>query len=113
MKLTFAPTIAILAAGLVLVGCEKSTTDAQADAVRNTTEAAASSIDNKADAVENSGEAMGAATEDQAKATADAIRNDAEAIKDTGEAKADAIESGKIGATTQTDTLTTTTSPTK
>jgi hypothetical protein len=34
-------------------------------------------------------------------------------VKDTGEKKADAIESGTMGATTKTDTMTTTTVPTK
>jgi hypothetical protein len=113
MKITFAPTLVILAAGLALAGCNKSTTDAQADAVRDTTKAEAASIESKADVVENNGEAMGSATEDNARATADAMRNSADAVKDTGEAKADAIEAGEIGATTKTENATTTTVPTK
>ena len=55
MKITPIATLAILAAGLALAGCQKSTTDAQADA----------------------------------------------------------IEDGKLGATTKTDTSTTTTMPAK
>jgi hypothetical protein len=113
MKITLAPTLLILAAGLALAGCQKSTTDAQADAVRDTTKAEASSMETRADVVENNGAAVGAATEDNAKAAADAMRDDAKAVKDTGEVKADAIEAGKIGATTKTDTSTTTTEPTK
>jgi hypothetical protein len=109
------PSILLLVcvAGVSLAACEKKTSDAQADAVRDTTQAAASSIENKADAVEAQGETTGNATENNAAATADAMRDRADSIKDAGEEKADAIEAGKIGATTKTDTMTTTTEPAK
>jgi hypothetical protein len=110
---TLTPAMAVLVAGLALAGCQKSTTDAQADAVRDTTKAEASSMDTKADAVADQGSAVGGATEDNAKAAADAMHDNADAIKKEGEAKADAIESGTIGATTKTDSATTTTEPTK
>ena len=113
MTLKFAPMILVIAAGMSLAACEKKTTDAQADAVRDTTKAAASSMENKADVVENQGEAAGTAAKDGAEASADAMRNQADAVKDAGERKADAIESGTIGATTKTDTMTTTTVPAK
>lgn len=113
MKLNLAPTMLILVAGLSLAACNKSTADKQADAVRDTTGAAASSMNAQADVVENKGEAAGAAAADNAAATADSMRNSADAMKDTGEKKADAIEAGKMGATTSTDSTTTTTVPTK
>jgi uncharacterized membrane protein YqiK len=87
---------------MTLAACEKKTTDAQADAVRDTSDAAAADIDNKADVVENKGEA-----------NADAMREGADAVRDRGETKADAIEAGTVGATTKTDQLTTTTQPTE
>lgn len=113
MKMTFAPTMLILAAGLSLAACNKSPKDAQADAVRDTTKAEAANIEQKADVVENQGEAVGGVTEDAAAATADAMRNKADAVTNTGEMKADAIEDGKMGAVTKTDSGTTTTAPTK
>lgn len=111
----FNPTsmLLICVAGISLAACNKKTTDAQADAVRDTTQAAASSMETKADVVEQQGEAMGAATENNAEASADALRDQADAVKDTGEKKADAIEDGKIGATTKAGTMTTTTVPTE
>ena len=90
MKIRFAPTMLILAAGLSLAACNKSTTDAQADAVRATTDAEAANVEAKADVVENQGEAVGGVTEDKAEATADAMREGADATKDAGEMKADA-----------------------
>lgn len=113
MKLNLAPAMLILVAGLSLAACNKSTADKQAEAVRDTTGAAASSMEAQADVVENKGEAVGAATADNAEAAADSMRNQADAMKETGEKKADAIEDGKIGATTATDTTVTTTVPTK
>ena len=92
----------VIAATVSLAACEKKVTDAQADAVRSTSDAAAADIDNKADVAETKGEATG-----------DAIRDSADAVRDKGEAKADAIEAGTEGATTKTDTLTTTTKPTE
>lgn len=109
MKINFAPTILVLAAGLSLAACNKSPADAQADAVRDTTNAEAASTEQKADVIENQGEAVGGVTEDRAEATADAMRDKAEAITDRGEMKADAIEDGKVGVTTKTDSATTTT----
>ncbi len=111
MRFHLSPLLLVLVAGVSLAACDKKTTDSQADAVRDTSDAAASDIDNKADAVEDAGEAMGARTENQADANADAMRNQADAVRDRGERKADAIEEGKIGATTKTDTMTTTTVP--
>lgn len=96
------PLLLLVACAMTLAACEKKTTDAQADAVRDTSAAAASDIENKADVVENKGEANG-----------DAMRDNADAVRDRGEAQADAIESGKMGATTKTDQMTTTTQPTK
>jgi hypothetical protein len=96
------PMLLLIAATLTLAGCEKKVTDAQADAVRDTSDAAAADIDNKADRVEDKGEA-----------NADAMREGADAVRDRGENTADAIEEGKVGATTKTDQLTTTTQPTK
>jgi uncharacterized membrane protein YqiK len=96
------PLLLLVAAAMTLAACEKKTTDAQADAVRNTSDAAAADIDNKADAVENKGEA-----------NAEAMREGADAVRDRGENKADAIEAGTEGATTKTDQLTTTTQPTE
>lgn len=99
----------VLFAGASLVACGQSKTDAQADAVRATNDAAAADMNQTADAVENQGEAMGGVAEDRAENTADAMRDQADAIENQGEAKADAIEEGKIGVTTKTDTMTTTT----
>jgi hypothetical protein len=101
MPLKTTPLLLLAVASLTLAACEKKTTDAQADAVRNTSDAAAADIDNKADTVENRGEA-----------NADAMREGADAVRDRGENKADAIEAGTEGATTKTDQLTTTTQPT-
>ena len=95
------PLLLLVAAAMTLAACEKKTADAQADAVRDTSAAAASDMDNKADAVEDRGEAVG-----------DSMRDKADAVRDRGEAKADAIEAGTVGATTKTDTMTTTTKPT-
>ncbi|WP_197041911.1 hypothetical protein [Sandarakinorhabdus oryzae] len=95
-------TLLLLVAGTMsLAACEKKVTDAQADAVRDTSDAAATDIENKADSAEAKGEATG-----------DAMRDKADAVRDQAEAKADAIEDGKVGATTKTDTMTTTTAPT-
>lgn len=96
------PLLLLVAAAMSLAACEKKTTDAQADAVRNTSDAAAADIENKADSVEEKGEA-----------NADAMREGADAVRDRGENKADAIEDGTVGATTKTDQLTTTTQPTE
>jgi hypothetical protein len=109
MTFKFAPTIMILVAGLSLAACNKSTPDAQADAVRDTTAAAANSVDASADAVEKQGEVAA----DQADVKADAMRDNADAMKNTAETKADAIEAGDLGATTATDTTVTTTTPKK
>jgi hypothetical protein len=111
MRYNLSTILVVGVAGLVLTACEKKVTDAQADAVRDTSQAAASNMEATADSVENKGEAMGEAAADSAEASADAMRDNADAVKDRGEAKADAIEDGKIGATTKTDTLTTTTVP--
>ena len=113
MKIRFAPTMLVLAAGLSLAACNKSTADHQADAVRDTTKAEAANIEQKADVVENHGDAMGGVASDHADATADAMRDHADAVKNAGEKKADAIEDGKMGATTTTNTGVTTTAPTK
>lgn len=112
MNTIFTPMI-LMAAALTLAGCEKSTADAQADAVRDSTSATATNMENKADSVEKTGEVAGQVTENKAEANADAIRDQADAVKDAGETKADAIEAGTAGATTTTDTMTTTTAPTK
>jgi hypothetical protein len=109
----FTPILLLLAAGVSLAACNKSTTDAQADAVRETSNAAAASIDQEAAMVEDKGEAMGKAAEANADETADAMRNKADAIKTEAETKADAIEAGTLGATTSTGDTTTTTVPTK
>ena len=101
MSLKPTSLLLLLAATLTLTACEKKVTDAQADAVRDTSDAAAADIDNKADRVEDKGEA-----------NADAMREGADAVRDRGENTADAIEEGKVGATTKTDQLTTTTQPT-
>lgn len=101
MPLKPTPLLLLVAATMTLAACEKKTTDAQADAVRDTSAAAAADIDNKADGVEDKGEA-----------NADAMREGADAVRDRGENKADAIEDGTVGATTKTDQLTTTTQPT-
>lgn len=111
MRYNLSTILIIGVAGLALVACEKKTTDAQADAVRDTSQAAASSMESSADTMENNGAVMGEAAADNAEASADAMRDQADAVKDRGEAKADAIEDGMIGATTKTDTLTTTTVP--
>lgn len=111
MRYNRSTLLLVCVAGVTLAACNTKTTDAQADAVRDTTQAAASSMENTADAVENKGEAMADVTKDNAAASADAMRNEADAVKAGGEAKADAIEDGKIGATTKTDTMTTTTEP--
>lgn len=90
-----------IAAAATLAACDNNKVkDAQADAVRDTTDAAASNMENKADAMEKSGEATG-----------ENMRDKADAMRDNAENKADAIEAGKIGATTKTDTTTTTTAP--
>lgn len=102
MQLKPTPLLLLVAAGLTLAACEQKTTDAQADAVRNTSDAAASDMENKAERVEDRGEA-----------NADAMRESADAVRDRGENKADAIEAGTVGATTKTDQLTTTTQPTE
>ena len=112
MRFNRSTLLLVCVAGVSLAACNKKTADAQADAVRDTTQAAASSMESSADAVENKGEAVADATKDNAAASADAMRSEADAVKDTGERKADAIEAGKIGATTKTDTMTTTTQPT-
>jgi hypothetical protein len=111
MRYNLTRTLVIGVAGLALVACEKKTTDAQADAVRDTSQAAASSMESSADAIEDRGEVMGDAATNNAEATADGIRDRADAVKERGEKQADAIEAGTIGATTKTDTLTTTTVP--
>jgi hypothetical protein len=113
MRYSLSTILIIGVAGLGLAACDKKTTDAQADAVRNTSDAAASDMENAADSVESKGEAIGEAAEQNAEDTADAMRKEADVVKDRGEMQADAIEDGKIGATTKTDTLTTTTAPTK
>lgn len=97
----------IAACALSLTACEKKTRDAQADAVRDTSDAAAADIDNKAETVEDQGQAMGNAADSEA----DVMRKQADAVRDRGERKADAIEDGTVGATTKTDQLTTTTKP--
>jgi hypothetical protein len=101
----------IAACTLTLNACDKKTRDAQADAVRDTNDAAAADIDSKADAVEKQGDDMGKAIEGEADAGADAMRKQADDVRASGERKADAIEDGKTGATTKTDTMTTTTQP--
>ena len=113
MNSTIKSLLLVAVAGVSLAACGNSVKDEQADAVRNTNDAAAASMENQADAVENQGEAIGGVTEDRAEATADAMRDQADAIEATGERKADAIEDDKMGATTKTDTMTTTTAPTK
>lgn len=101
MPLNPTPLLLLVAAAMSLAACEKKTTDAQADAVRDTSDAAASDMENKADRAEDRGEA-----------NADAMREGADAMRDRGENKADAIEDGTVGATTKTDQVTTTTKPT-
>lgn len=101
----------VFACAITLAACEKSTKDAQADAMRDTSAAAGADIDEKADAVEDQGEAVGQAAEKQAEARADAMRERADNVRARGERKADAVESGTAGATTKTDQLTTTTKP--
>jgi len=101
----------IFASAITLMACEKSTKDAQADAIRDTSEAAGSDIDDRADAVEDQAKAMGDATREQGEAGADAMRERADAVRARGEQKADAVEAGTVGATTSTDRLTTTTAP--
>jgi len=103
----------VLGAGVSLAACQKSTKDAQADAVRDTSEAAAASIDKSATAVEDKGAAMSKAVEANATATADAMHNQADAIKSNAETKADAIEAGTLGAKTSTGDTTPTTVATK
>ncbi|WP_164156446.1 hypothetical protein [Sandarakinorhabdus rubra] len=100
-----------LASAITLTACEKSTKDAQADAVRDTSDAAGADIDRRADAVLDRGEAMGNAAEKQAEAGADAMRETADDVRDRGERQADAVEAGTSGATTRTDRITTTTQP--
>jgi hypothetical protein len=71
----------VLAMGLGLSACDSAKENAaedQADAVRQSSEAAADSMENKADA-------MGGASED-------ALENKADAVRETGEKKADAME---------------------
>lgn len=111
MRSNYSPLLLVAVAGVALAACNKKPADAQADAVRDTTEAAATSIENKADAVENQADSQNA-VQNNAEKQADAMRNQADQIKENGEKKADAIEDGKIGATTKTDTMTTTTVPT-
>jgi len=106
-------TLTILAATLALAGCNKSTKDAQADAVRDTTSAAASDMESQADGVENQAAAIGGTTENSTVATADAMRDSADTMRKEGEAKADAVEAGTMGATTTTDSASTTTLPTR
>ena len=121
MTIKFATPIFFLAAGLSLAACNKSVPDAQADAVRATTEAEAANTEAMAQGAGTTGgvtrDAMGsngtAGTTMGADSNAENRAEDkADAIRDAGEAKADAIEEGKIGATTKTDTGTTTTTPT-
>jgi len=111
--MTSRPTTMLIAVAcaITLTACDKSTKDSQADAVRDTSDAAGSDIDDKADAVEETGKAMGEATEKRADDTADAMREDADAVRERGERQADAVEAGTVGATTKTDRLTTTTQP--
>ncbi|MGL6043534.1 MAG: hypothetical protein ACRC1J_06375 [Sandaracinobacteroides sp.] len=113
MRYNLLTLLVIGVAGLGLAACEKKATDAQADAVRDTSQAAATNMENTADAVEEKGEAMGAATQNNAEASADAMRERAEGVEERGERQADAIEDGTTGATTRTDTMTTTTAPAK
>ena len=101
----------VFVCAFTLAACDKSTKDAQADALRDTSAAAGADIDENAEAVEEQGKAMSNATETEAKATADAMRKQADAVRARGEMQADALEAGKIGATTKTDQLTTTTAP--
>lgn len=101
MRLKPTPVLLMVAAAVTLAACDKKTTDAQADAVRNTSDAAAADLENRADRVEDRGEA-----------SAEAMRESADAVRDRGENKADAIEDGTVGATTKTDQMTTTTQPT-
>ena len=100
MPLKPTPLLMLVAAALTLAACEKKTTDAQADAVRDTSDAAAADLENRANTVEEKGEA-----------NADAMREGADEVRDRGERKADAIEEGTVGATTKTDQMTTTTDP--
>ncbi|MEI6417444.1 MAG: hypothetical protein WCO82_00105 [Sphingomonadales bacterium] len=113
MRLKATPLLLIMACALTLAACEKKTKDAQADAVRDTSAAAGAEMDKKADAVSDQGEVTGDAIQKQADQGADAMHEKADAVRDRGERQADAIESGKIGATTKTDQITTTTKPTK
>jgi hypothetical protein len=113
MRYNLSSLLLVCVASVSLAACDKKTSDAQADAVRDTTQAAASDIEGKADAVEDQGKLDGNAVENSAEAAADKMRDKADTIKGVGEQKADAIEAGKMGATTKTDTMTTTTVPTK
>jgi uncharacterized membrane protein YqiK len=101
----------VFATAATLMACEKSTKDAQADAIRDTSAAAGSDMDDRADAVEEQGKAMGEAAENRAEAGAEAIRENADAVRARGEQQADAVDAGTRGATTSTDRLTTTTTP--
>jgi hypothetical protein len=113
MRLKATPLLLVLACAMTLAACEKKTKDAQADAVRDTSAAAGAEMDKKADAVADQGEAASDAMQKQADKGADAIHDKADAVRDRGERQADAIESGKMGATTKTDQITTTTKATK
>jgi hypothetical protein len=113
MSMKVTPLLLIMACALTLAACEKKTKDAQADAVRDTSAAAAAEIDKKADAVSDQGEAASDAMQKQADKGADALHEKADAVRDRGKSQADAIDAGKIGATTKTDQITTTTKATK
>lgn len=93
MRFNPSSSLLVLVACVSLAACDKKVADSQADAVRNTSDAAATDIENKAEAA------------------VDATKDQADAIRDRGEKKADAIEAGTVGATTKTDTMTTTTEP--
>ncbi len=101
----------VLACAVSLTACEKSTKDAQADAIRDTSKAAGADIDQQAEGIEDEGKAAGDAATAQAESTAEALRDKADAVRARGERQADAVDAGTTGATTKTDKLTTTTKP--
>lgn len=83
MKAVFksALIVPVLAMGLGLAACDSKQENAaedQADAVRQSSEAAADALEDRADAVDGASE--------------DALENKADAVRDAGEAKADAME---------------------
>jgi hypothetical protein len=100
MKTYLKPAIILIAAGLSLAACNKSSTDKAADTAadvsRAETEGNAAQVDTAADTMENKGEAVGGTTEDAMTADANAMRDRADAMNAAGEKKADAIEAGTM-----------------